>query len=58
MRLCERTENSNDKQNESSYMAMINRIDELKMDKEHATDLSENTIMRVKNHVKYRRKYD
>lgn len=41
MRLCERTENSNDKQNESSYMAMINRIDELKMDKEHATDLSE-----------------
>lgn len=41
MRLLERAENNNDTQNESSYMAMLNRIDELTIDKEKAAAMSE-----------------
>ncbi len=41
MRLLERTQNTDNTQNESSYMAMLNRIDELTIDKEHASKMSE-----------------
>ena len=41
MRLFEREQSSDNTQNESSYMAMLNRIDELTIDKEHASKMSE-----------------
>ncbi len=41
MHLLERSENTDETQNESSYMAMLNRIDELTIDKENASAMSE-----------------
>lgn len=41
MRLLEQPEKRNDTQNESSYLAMMNRIDELKIDKDNASAISE-----------------
>lgn len=42
VRALENTKNSEDEQNESSYKAMLNRIEELKIDKEKASKTSEN----------------
>lgn len=41
MRIFERSSDTDDTKNESSYMAMLNRIDELKIDKENASKMSD-----------------
>lgn len=41
MRIFERSSDIDDTKNESSYMAMLNRIDELKIDKENASKMSD-----------------